>query len=90
LNSGPRFDKPRTIARSERPDVKALHAFCALVKRRFCFLPAPAIFHGARIFSAAKLSAESLRSAFLNKKRNGDACGQHHNDCDDCGYLCRA
>jgi hypothetical protein len=57
LDSAPGLDKPRTIARSERPDVQAFHSFCALVERRFCFPPAPAFFHGAGIFSATKLSA---------------------------------
>jgi hypothetical protein len=70
--------------------VHGLYVICALVKQRFCFPPAPAFFYGAGIFSAAKLSAESLRSAFPDKKRNGDACGQHYNDRDDYGYLCRA
>src|ERR1700730_1639757 len=58
LDSAPGLDKPRTIARSERPDVQALHSFCALVEHRLCLPPAPAFFfQGAGIFRATKLSA---------------------------------
>jgi hypothetical protein len=57
LHSGPRLDKPRTIAWSERPNVQGLHVICALVEQCFCFPLAPAFFHGAGIFRAAKLSA---------------------------------
>jgi hypothetical protein len=90
LNSGPGLDESRTIARGQRPDVHGLHVIGAFVKQRLCFPLAPAFFHGAGILSAAKLSAESLRPAFPGEKRNGDACGQHHNDCGDYGDLCRA
>jgi hypothetical protein len=52
--------------------------------------PVPTFLQGAVIFSATKPSAQSFRSAFTNKKPNGDACDHHHGDSDDYAYLCRA
>jgi hypothetical protein len=67
--------------------VQALHSFCTLVEHGLCLAPAPAFFDGPGILSATELSAQSFRSAFANKKPNGDACGHHHGDSDGYGYL---
>src|SRR3984893_12355594 len=90
LDSAPGLDKPRTIARSERPDVQALHSVCALVEHRFRFPPAPAFLHGAGIFSATKLSAQSFRPAFSNEKPDSDACDCHQGHSDRDSDLRRA
>jgi hypothetical protein len=90
LNSAPGLDKPGTIVRSERSDVQALHSVCAPIEHGFCFPPAAAFFHGARIFSAAKLGAESFGAAFTGEKQKNDACDCQHDNSDEYGYLCRA
>jgi hypothetical protein len=89
LDSAPGLDKPRTIARSERSDVQALHSVRAPIEYRFRFPPAAAFFHGAVILSATKLSAQSLGTAFARKKPNSDARGHHDGDSDDQAYLRR-
>jgi hypothetical protein len=67
--------------------MQALHAIRALIERRFRLPPAPAFFHGATIFSAPKLTAQSLRSAFAGKSPNGDTCDHYHGYSDDNAYL---
>jgi hypothetical protein len=90
LDPAPRLDKPHTIAWSEWLDAQALDSFRALIKRRFCFLAAPAFLHGAGVFCAAKLSAQSFRPAFTSEKPNSDTCSYQHGDRDDYAYLCSA
>lgn len=90
LDSVPRFEKARTIGRSERPDVQSLDSLCTLSEHLFCFAPAPAFFHCAGVFCATKLSAEFIRAATASEKPNSDAACQHHCDSDDYGYLCCA
>jgi hypothetical protein len=68
LDSAPSLDKSSTIGGSERPDVQAVHALCALVQHGFRCPPVSAFFYGARIFGSAELRAKSFGPAFPNRK----------------------
>jgi hypothetical protein len=63
--------------------MQTLHSLGALVELRFCMPPAPALFHGAGIFSATKLSAQPSRSVFMGKEPDADAYDHHYSDSDD-------
>jgi hypothetical protein len=84
----PIVDKPRTIALRQLSDVQALHSVSSLVQYRFCFPLAPAFFHCAGVLSATKLSAQSVRSAFANKKPNTNTYYDQHRNSK--GYICDA
>ncbi|MGB6431533.1 MAG: hypothetical protein WBF06_13185, partial [Candidatus Acidiferrales bacterium] len=83
LDSAPSLHEPRAIGRTKRPDVQSFHACRALIERRFGFALAPALFHGAGVFSAAELSAQSRRPAVTNKNYNAHADGYRHRNRDE-------
>jgi hypothetical protein len=81
----PRVDKPRTIALSQLSDVQGLHPISSLAQYRFRFPLAPAFFHCAGVLCATKLSAQSVRSAFANKKPNANTYDDQHRN--NKGYI---
>jgi hypothetical protein len=90
LYSGPRVDKPRTIALGQLSDVQALYPISSFGEYCFCFSLAPALFHGAGILSAAKLSAQPFRSAFTIEEPSEDADDYYNRHGNDDRDLCRA
>jgi hypothetical protein len=60
LDSPPGLYEARTIACSERPDVKRLDSLPALFEPGFRMPSITALLHGAIIFSATELSAQTL------------------------------
>lgn len=83
LDSAPGLYEARTIACRERPDVKPFDSMCALFEPGFRMLPVAALLHGASIFRAAELSAESLRPALSLQKQRGDGCNNNHDKSND-------
>src|SRR5579864_503537 len=73
LDSAPGLYEARTIACSERPDVKPLDSLCALFEPGFGVPPIAALLHGAIIFSAPELSAQSFSPALSVQNERGDA-----------------
>jgi hypothetical protein len=83
LDSAPGLYEARTIACRERPDVKLLDSLSALFEPGFRMPPVAACLHGASIFSATELCAQSLRPALSVPKERGDACRENHDESTD-------
>jgi hypothetical protein len=79
LDYVPGLYEARTIACCERPNMKPLDALCALFEPGFR-MPLAALLHGASIFSATELSAQSGSPPLSMQKERGDACGENHGD----------
>jgi hypothetical protein len=90
LDSAPGVFEARTIAGRERPDVKTFDSFRALFEPGFRMPPATAFLHGAGIFSATELAAQSFGPALSKKEQRHDARNHNHDDSYDCGYFCYA
>ena len=69
-----------TIACRERPDAKPFDSLCALVERGFRMPPVAAFLHGASIFGATELSAQSCSPAFSVQKERDEACNEDHDE----------
>jgi hypothetical protein len=83
LDSAPGLYEARAIARRERPDVKPLNSLCALFEHGFRMPTVAAFLHGASVFSATELSAQSFSPALSVQEERGDACNENHNESND-------
>jgi len=83
LDSAPGFYEASTIACRERSDVKPLNSLRALFEPGFRMPPVAAFLHGAIIFCAAELSAQSFSPALSVQEERGDACNENHDESND-------
>src|ERR1700676_386530 len=89
LNLAPGRKVELPVAWRELPDCETLNTFLSLLEPGFPLPSPPAFLDSAGIFRSESC-AQSFRSAFTNKKPNGDACDQRHGNSDDDDHLCRA
>jgi hypothetical protein len=85
LDFAPGIYEACTIAGRERSDVEAFDSFCALVEPGFRMPPITALLHGARIFSATELAAQSFGPALSEKEQRRDTRNHNHDESDDRG-----
>jgi hypothetical protein len=83
LDSAPGLYEALPVACRERPDVKGLDSLRTLFQPGFRMLPVAAFLHGASVFSAAELSAQSFSPALSAPKERGDACNDNYDERND-------
>ena len=83
LDSAPGLDEARAVGCRKRLDVKLLDSLRALFEPGFGMPPVAAFLHGASIFSATELSAQSCSAALPVHKERRDGCHENRHDSDD-------
>jgi hypothetical protein len=83
LDSAPGLCEARAISCRERAKVERLDSFGALIEPGFPKAPAAAFLHGASLFSATELSAQSFSPTLAMQQKRGDAGNQNHAESDD-------
>jgi hypothetical protein len=85
LDSTPGGFEARAIAGGKRPDVETFDSFRALVEPGFRVPAATAFLHGAGIFTATELAAQSCGPALSEKQQRRDARSHKYDQDHDCG-----